>query len=258
MENNDEKIIRAAEKIIKSKHLVAFTGAGISVESGIPPFRGAEGLWSKYDPQVLDLGYFHQYPLNSWKVIKEIFYDFFGNAQPNAAHQALAELEKMKLLKSVITQNIDNLHQAAGNTVVHEFHGNSHKLVCTKCRRHFGLTEINLETLPPKCINCNGLIKPDFIFFGEGIPPEAYQASHIAAGKADVFIIIGSTGEVSPANKIPIHAKNTDATIIEVNPENSRYTHFITDIHIKGKAGEIMTKLMEQIRKLNTINSYEK
>lgn len=247
MENSDKKIILAAEKIINSKHLVAFTGAGISVESRIPPFRGAEGLWSKYDPQVLDLGYFHQHPLASWNVIKEIFYDFFGTARPNAAHDALAELEKMGVLKCVITQNIDNLHQAAGNTVVHEFHGNSHKLVCTKCKRHFELAEINLEVLPPKCVHCNSLIKPDFIFFGEGIPMQAYQASLVAAEKADVLIIIGSTGEVSPANQIPIHAKNTNATIIEVNPENSRYTHFITDIHLKGKAGEMMTKLMDQI-----------
>ena len=247
MGNSDEKIVRAAEKIVGAKHLVAFTGAGISVESGIPPFRGEEGLWSKYNPEVLELSHFHKYPLASWTVIKEIFYDFFVEALPNVAHQALAELEKNGLLKCVITQNIDNLHQAAGNTVVHEFHGNSHKLVCTKCKRHFTLAEVNLDVLPPKCANCGGLIKPDFIFFGEGIPSEAYQASHIAAGKADVFVIIGSTGEVSPANHIPVHAKNTGATIIEVNPENSKYTNFITDIHLKGKAGEIMAKLMEQI-----------
>ncbi len=247
MENSDNKISQAADKIMNSRHLVAFTGAGISVESGIPSFRGEDGLWSKYDPQVLELSHFHQYPLESWTVIKEIFYDFFGEARPNPAHVVLADLEKSGLLKCVITQNIDNLHQTAGNTVVHEFHGNSHNLVCTKCKRHFGLAEVNLDVLPPKCGLCQGLLKPDFIFFGEGIPQQAYQASHIAAEKADVFLIIGSTGEVSPANQIPVHAKNTGATIIEVNPEKSRYTSYITDIHLKGKAGEIMTKLMEQI-----------
>jgi len=248
MDNFDEKIILAANSIVNSKHLVAFTGAGISVESGIPPFRGEDGLWSKYDPVVLELSYFHRYPLDSWKVIKEIFYDFFGKATPNAAHKALATLEKMELLKSVITQNIDNLHQAAGNTIVHEFHGNSHRLVCTKCSRHFGLAEIDLNKLPPKCLNCQGLIKPDFIFFGESIPMMAYQASLVAAEKADVFVIIGSTGEVSPANQIPFRAKSAGATIIEINPENSRYTNFITDIHLKGKAGEVMIKLMQQIQ----------
>ena len=254
MESINEKIISAATAIIKSKHLVAFTGAGVSVESGIPPFRGEEGLWSKYDPQVLELSHFHRYPHESWVVIKEIFYDFFGKAKPNAAHIALARLEKMGILKSLITQNIDNLHQEAGNAIVHEFHGNSHKLICTKCSRHFALDEIKLEVLPPKCVNCNSLIKPDFIFFGEGIPVTAYQASHKAAELSDVFLIIGSTGEVSPANQIPIHAKNTGALIIEVNPENSRYTNFITDIHLKGKAGEIMNTLMEEVQqKLKTI-----
>jgi NAD-dependent deacetylase len=237
----------AAEIIAKSNHLVAFTGAGISVESGIPPFRGSEGLWSKYDPIVLELGYFHQNPRESWEVIKEIFYDFFGKAKPNRAHLALAKLEAMGLLKCVITQNIDNLHQAAGNTVVHEFHGNSQKLICTSCARHYEVVELILDVLPPLCLDCNSLIKPDFIFFGEGIPPAAHNASVKAAREADVLLIIGSTGEVMPANQIPSLAKQTGAKIIEVNPESSRYTDFVTDIHLKGKAGDVMRELLEQI-----------
>lgn len=237
----------AAEIIAKSNHLVAFTGAGISVESGIPPFRGSEGLWSKYDPIVLELGYFHQNPRESWEVIKEIFYDFFGKAKPNRAHLALAKLEAMGLLKCVITQNIDNLHQAAGNTVVHEFHGNSQKLICTSCARHYEVVELIFDVLPPLCLDCNSLIKPDFIFFGEGIPPAAHNASVKAAREADVLLVIGSTGEVMPANQIPSLAKQTGAKIIEVNPESSRYTDFVTDIHLKGKAGDVMRELLEQI-----------
>ncbi len=250
MQNQDNKLELAAGYIKNARHLVAFTGAGISVESGIPPFRGDDGLWSKYDPQVLDLGYFHQNPLESWEVIKEIFYDFFGNAQPNPAHIALAQLEKMGILKCVITQNIDNLHQAAGNTIVHEFHGNSQKLVCTKCSKHYEVSEINFEKLPPLCVDCNSLIKPDFIFFGEGIPPDAYNASLKAAEAADVFIIIGSTGEVMPASQIPVVAKQTGAKIIEVNPESSRYTNSITDIHLQGKAGQILTELLEKVEEV--------
>jgi len=247
MKNIENNIALAGKAIQNSKYMVAFTGAGISVESGIPPFRGAEGLWSKYDPQVLELGYFYAYPFDSWVVIKEIFYDFFGKAHPNAAHLALAALEKKGILKEVITQNIDNLHQEAGNTIVHEFHGNSHQLVCTKCSKHFALKEVNLDKLPVKCPQCSGLLKPDFIFFGEGIPMEAYSDSQKAAEKADVFLIIGSTGEVSPANQIPMLAKQTGSLLIEINPEPSRYTNYITDVYLPGKAGEIMTRLMAEI-----------
>lgn len=247
MHQQGSKIHLAAQLIYNSKHLVAFTGAGISVESGIPPFRGSEGLWSKYDPKVLEIGYFHQHPKASWEVIKEIFYDFFGNAKPNAAHLALARLEEMGILKCVITQNIDNLHQAAGNAIVHEYHGNSQKLVCTFCAKHYEVADLNFDVLPPLCVECNRLIKPDFIFFGEGIPPGAHNASLNAAEAADVLLIIGSTGEVMPANQIPILAKQTGAKIIEVNPGSSRYTDFVTDIHLKGKAGDVMKELLDKI-----------
>ena len=248
MMNQPEEQIKAAAGLIRSsRYLVAFTGAGISVESGIPPFRGPEGLWSKYDPIVLDLDYFYRNPLESWKVIKEIFYDFFGQARPNAAHLALAQLEKAGILKSIITQNIDNLHQEAGNTVVYEFHGNSRKLICTSCGRHYAAGDVSLQALPPKCKACNNLLKPDFIFFGESIPTEAYTSSVKAAENADVFLIIGSTGEIMPASQIPHIAKQTGAGIIEINPETSRYTNSITDIHLKGKAAEVMQKLMTDL-----------
>ncbi len=243
------KIKKAADFISNSSYLVAFTGAGISVESGIPPFRGADGLWSRYNPETLELNYFYRYPAESWVVIKEIFYDFFGKAQPNPAHLALAKLEKMGLLKSVITQNIDNLHQAAGNTVVYEFHGNSQRLVCMNCNSHYPASAITLDTLPPACSLCDGLLKPDFIFFGERIPMDAYSFSMNAAERCDVMLIIGSTGEVMPANQIPPVAKRNDAVIIEVNPEPSRYTSAITDIHLEGRAGDIMTLLLELVEK---------
>jgi len=124
---------QAADALRRAKRAVAFTGAGISVESGIPPFRGPDGLWSRYDPQVLDLSYFHAHPLESWQVIKEIFYDYFGRARPNEAHKALARLEQAGYLQGVITQNIDNLHQEAGSRHVVEYHGTSRYLTCTAC-----------------------------------------------------------------------------------------------------------------------------
>ncbi len=241
---------KAAEVLRRSKYTIAFTGAGISVESGIPPFRGENGIWNKYDPATLELGFFYENPLESWNVIKQLFYDFFGNAESNTAHQVLAEMEEKGLLKSVITQNIDNLHQQAGSKVVHEFHGNSQKMVCLQCRTYYIPTDIDLDNLPPRCAKCDGLIKPDFIFFGEGIPPDAYQKSVEAASLAEVVIVIGSTGEVMPAAQIPYHAKQHGATIIEVNPELSNFTNSVTDIFLEGKATEIMGKLKDELFKV--------
>jgi len=241
----DIKINQAAELLKSSKFTTAYTGAGISVESGIPPFRGEEGLWSKYDPRYLELDFFLSHPEKSWEVIKQIFYDFFGTAKPNDAHLALAEMEKRGVLHRIITQNIDNLHQEAGSQQVFEFHGNSMKLVCLACTRVFSYGAVGLDELPPRCPNCQGLLKPDFIFFGEAIPQEPLAASYEAANISDVFLIIGTTGEVMPANQIPPLAKQQGAKIIEVNPEKSNYTDRITDIFLQGKAGEIMIKLNE-------------
>ncbi|MCD4697584.1 MAG: NAD-dependent deacylase [Bacteroidales bacterium] len=238
----NEQIIEASEILKRSKHAICFTGAGISVESGVPPFRGENGIWSQYDPATLELNFFHQNPAESWLVIRELFYKFFGNAKSNAAHIALAKFEKEGLLKCIITQNIDNLHQQAGSNKVYEFHGNSQKLVCTKCGESFVPGDIDFDNLPPYC-QCNGLIKPDFIFFGEGIPAEAYQQSVAAANKSDVVIIVGSTGEVMPAAQIPYLAKQNGAFIIEVNPDKSNFSETITDLHLKGKAGEVLSEM---------------
>jgi NAD-dependent deacetylase len=232
-------IEKAAEIIRNSKYTIAFTGAGISVESGVPPFRGANGIWSKYDPRTLELGFFHEYPRESWMVIRELFYNFFGNAKANKGHLTLAGLEKLGLVKCVITQNIDNLHQQAGSREVYEFHGNSQKLVCLKCRSYLAPKDIDFEKLPPYC-KCSGLIKPDFIFFGENIPMEAYQKSVDAANNADVVIVVGSTGEVMPAAHMPYIARQNGAIIIEVNPERSKFTGSITDVHLAGQAGEVL------------------
>lgn len=243
----DALINRASVILQKSFYAAAFTGAGISVESGIPPFRGPEGLWSKYDPQVLDIDFFHSHPDVSWTVIKEIFYDFFGKANPNKAHFALAKMEKAGILKSIITQNIDNLHQEAGSNNVIEFHGSSHSLVCTSCGKKYNIDEIDLNKIPVICPECGGILKPDFVFFGEGIPTDAYQRSYDIVSKCDVLLIIGTTGEIMPASQLPFVAKTNGATIIEVNTNPSNYTDKITDIFLQGKATDIMVKLLKAI-----------
>jgi NAD-dependent deacetylase len=236
----------ATKLIANATHLIAFTGAGISVESGIPPFRGVEGLWNRYDPRSLEIGYFHAHPREAWEVIREIFYDHFGTAEPNDAHRALAVLEQRGMLRAVITQNIDNLHQKAGSSTVIEFHGNSQQLLCLSCGARRPATEADISQLPPHCA-CGGVLKPDFVFFGEMIPEEASARAFQEAKLADVLLLIGTTGEVMPANMVPDEAKRNGAAIIEVNTEPSLHTHRITDVFLQGNATEVMNALLREL-----------
>ena len=237
-----DEIKEAAKRIRNSKRLVAFTGAGISVASGIPPFRGPDGLWSKYDPSCFDIDYFLAHPKESWKLIKEIFYGFLKDIKPNPAHYALA-----KLNCPVITQNIDNLHQVAGSKDVVEYHGTAETLVCLNCGKRFKRGEIDFEKDVPTCPECNGLLKPDFVFFKEPIPKEAFDRSIELAKECDTMLVIGTTGEIMPASRIPYIAKMDGAFIIEVNINPSNYTYEITDIFLQGKAEEVLPKLVEEV-----------
>jgi NAD-dependent deacetylase len=230
--------IKAAASLIRSaKYLTAFTGAGISVESGIPPFRGEGGLWSKYDPRMLELDNFLAHPETAWPVIREIFYDNFGKARPNKAHEVLAAWEGQGLLKTLITQNIDNLHYLAGSRNIVEFHGNSRLLVCLACGQRVEAGPALLKTLPPRC-SCGGVYKPDFVFFGEGIPQSAHARSQDAARRTDVMLVVGSTGEVYPAALVPRWALEAGAKIIEINPAASEFTSSVSDIRVPLKAAE--------------------
>lgn len=246
--NCSDRIEDAARLICGSQRVTAFTGAGISVESGIPPFRGEGGLWNTYDASLLELDNFKRYPRESWELILELFYRHFGQARPNPAHYALARMEEQNLLQAIITQNIDNLHQQAGSKTVYEFHGSTQRLICLACEEHFQCDEISFDVLPPRCPHCAGLIKPDIIFFGEAIPEPANTLSFREAGLSDLFIIIGSTGEVYPAALIPEMAKQNGAKIIEINIEASSYTDRITDIFLQGKASQIMNELWNRCR----------
>jgi len=240
-----DRIVQAARLLAVARHVTVFSGAGISVESGIPPFRGPGGLWSRVDPGFIEIEYFRRQPEKSWLRIKEIFYDFFGRAGPNTAHFGVAALEKAGLVKAVITQNIDNLHQGAGSREVIEFHGNSQWLVCLDCLKREVVTLERLAALPPRCA-CGGLLKPDFIFFGEGIPEKTLQRSYQEASRADVFLVIGSSGEVMPACQIPPLAQARGAKIIEINPSESNFTPS-SDVFLQGKATEMVTGLIKEL-----------
>lgn len=239
---------QAAQRIRAAKHVVAFTGAGISVESGIPPFRGPNGLWNKYDPVFLEIEYFKTHPDVSWRVLKDVFYEHCRRATPNPAHLGLARMEAAGLLQAVVTQNIDNLHQDAGSRIVHEFHGTLATLLCLACFRRVPAREISLDHLPPACGTCGGLLKPDVVFFGEPIPDAAHDAAIREAEAADALLVIGSTGEVMPAALIPMAAKRSGAFVIEINPVRSRFTGQITDLFLQEKAGVAVTALLNELQ----------
>jgi len=248
---NHSLIQRAAKDILKSKKTVAFTGAGISVESGIPAFRGAQGLWKRYDPEeYAHIDAFHMDPGKVWLMIKEMF-ALIMTAKPNPAHLGLAELERMGLLASVITQNVDGLHQAAGNTNVIEFHGNHNTLSCLRCATKVDGSSLKLEDLPALCPSCSSLLKPDVVFFGEPIPWRAQVFSSSEAQSCTAMLVIGTSAVVYPAATIPITAKGRGATVIEINMEPTAMTDETSDYLIEGSAGEIIPAIVEEVKKLS-------
>ena len=238
---------RAAELVASAESLTAFTGAGVSVESGVPPFRGEGGIWDRWDPQVLEISYFYAHPEESWNAIREIFYATFEAAEPNDAHKTLAFWEEVGLLQAVITQNIDGLHERAGSKKVIQYHGNSNYLVCTQTGRRYVATKELIEQRVPLS-EAGALLKPDFIFFGEGIPERAAQEAEQYSRESDVMIVIGTTGEVYPAALMPRVAKENGATLIEVNTEESAYTPALTDIYLQAKASEALPRLNHLIQ----------
>jgi NAD-dependent deacetylase len=239
--------------MVEARYLSGFTGAGISVESGIPPFRGKNGLWNKYDPALFEINYFLDHPEDSWKLLIKLFYDTFEKAVPNRAHEVLAELEHRDILKALITQNIDSLHYRAGSRKIVEYHGNSRTLICTRCSKTTPATPDILKQIPPYC-RCSGLLKPDFVFFGEEIPLRAVRKSERIAEKTDVMLVVGTTGQVYPAAYIPQSAKQSGAKIVEVNPEPSDYTDHVTNILLQGKAAEILDELSISIDRFSDLS----
>lgn len=240
-------IKEAAKLITQSGKTVALTGAGISVESGIDPFRGEAGIWKKYKPEeYATIDAFMANPTKVWKMLKELSATI-TNAQPNQAHKALAELETMGKLSTIITQNVDGLHQKAGNTHVIELHGNNRQLKCLDCEQIHPASRDKIEKIPPRC-SCGGILRPDVVFFGEPLPADAIHYASQQALAADLMLVIGTSAIVYPAASIPILAKGAGARIIEINQEETSFTGTISDFLLKGKAGEIMSKLLKEIK----------
>jgi NAD-dependent deacetylase len=243
----NEQILKAASIMRRSRRTIVFTGAGLSVESGIPPFRGSDGVWAIQNPLLLHIGFFYDHPKECWGFIKRTFYDVIEKARPNQAHHAIAELEREGYVHAVVTQNFDNLHQDAGSRMVYEYHGTIKKLQCLSCQKRFFRETIDLEDLPPYCPECGGILKPDMVFFGEPIPEEMNRASFREAENAEVMLLVGTTGTIMPAAYIPRAAKDGGAFIIEVNVSETAFTQTLTDIFLSGLATQIMTRLARSI-----------
>jgi len=246
----DELIKKAAEDLSGAKMVTALTGAGISVESGIPPFRGKGGLWEKYDPmEVAHIDAFLQNPTKVWTLLFKDMKEVLDKAKPSDSHKGLAKLEEFGILKTIITQNVDGLHQMAGNTDVIEFHGNMAWQRCMECDAHFKTSNVEITEIPPRC-DCGGILRPNAVLFGEMIPQEALWRSRQVATDCDVMLVIGTSAVVQPAALMPVVAKESGAKIIEINPESTLLTGDISDYLIKGSAGEVMNGILAQIEKM--------
>jgi NAD-dependent deacetylase len=242
----EERLREAARIIVNSRLTIALTGAGVSVESGIPDFRSAEGLWARYDPaEYATIEAFRRDPERVWNMLREME-ALVVNARPNPAHIGMGELERMGFLHHVITQNIDNLHQAGGSCNVIEYHGNSSTLTCIWCGKHYAIKDVEGEHTP-KC-SCSKPLKPDVVFFGESIPVEALNLSFELAHRAEAVLIVGTSALVSPANTIPVLARDRGAKLIEINRESTHLTESVTDVFLKGNAGDVITRLVEAVR----------
>jgi len=256
-----EQLDQVASIIASARNLVAFTGAGMSAESGIPTFRDPGGLWDRYDPDQLGTD-----GVATLGKITEQGRAFFQEmvatlerAKPNPGHLALAELERMGILRSVITQNIDNLHWEAGNTAVIEVHGNFYRLRCLTCGHTFKLKKgeelpsmakqmaeikgqdtLELSQLMPKC-QCGGLTRFDVVHFGE--PVQDFPEAEHAAQSCDVMLALGTSGVVTPAALLPGYAKRAGAKVIEINATGSYFPQ-IADYAIVAKTGEALPEIV--------------
>jgi NAD-dependent deacetylase len=253
-----ERIEDAAARIAAARHVVALTGAGLSVESGIPPFRGPGGLWTKHgEPPLNGWQEFLRDPRAAWEArlhprgpMKELW-DTLQRAVPNPGHRALAALERMGILRCLITQNVDDLHRAAGSEALAEIHGNYTLVRCIECTRRWPRDEVSLASLPPLCPFCGGILKSDTVSFGEPIPGDVLQRCFAATDSCDLMIVAGTSATVYPAAQFPLTVGERGGTLIEINPYASELTPLCA-VSLRAPAGEVLPHLvarLEQIRR---------
>lgn len=232
-----------AGRLGEAERFVFVTGAGMSRESGIPTFRGKEGLWRNHDPaRLATIDAFLEDPALVW----EWYHSRRRNiltAEPNAGHGAIATLERHRRV-AVLTQNIDGLHQRAGSTRVLELHGNIVSVRCTECGFSDG-AGANLAGLPPRC-GCGGVLRPDVVWFGEPLPQDVWAAAAVEAGSCDVMVVVGTSLVVSPANTLPLHARQNGSLLIEINPEETVMSQEM-DLSVRGTAASVLPELLRLV-----------
>jgi len=252
----EEGLETAARLVVDSKHVVALVGAGHSVESGIPPFRGPGGLWTKYgEPDMLGYERFTRDPKKWWEEMSDSsgpmreLIDALAQAKPNPGHYALADLERMGQLQHIITQNIDNLHQEAGSKAITEIHGSRVKLRCIGCNTRWPVAGFTIEELPPKCPECGGMVKSDTVLFGEPIPRDALEECIRQSSMCTCMLLVGTSGVVYPAAGFPQDVKMAGGKLIEINPNETALTP-LCDIILRAPAGTSLPMLVERVRQL--------
>jgi NAD-dependent deacetylase len=247
-------IERAALVLTEARSVVALTGAGLSVESGIPPFRGPGGLWTKHgEPPMNGYERFLADPRRAWEErlsargpMRELW-ETLRRAQPNAGHRALADLETAGVLDFLITQNVDDLHRQAGSRKVAEIHGNYTLVRCLECGRRSPLDSVSLVELPPRCGECGGILKSDTVSFGEPIPTDVLALCFEVTERCDCMLVAGTSATVYPAAQFPITIRERGGSLIEINPYESELTPFCT-ISIRAAAGEALPLLAARVR----------
>lgn len=251
----DARLRQALDLVLRSRRTAALAGAGMSAESGIPTYRGAGGLWNNGGPPPL-LAYreFLDDPAGWWRQRLDAeqqpghpIYEMkqaVDQAQPNAGHYALAEMERRGWLDCIITQNVDGLHTLAGSRAVVEIHGNRNYLRCLQCGRRTPRGDAPPVRLPPLCADCGGVLKPDTVMFGEPIPPAALEAGQRDAAQCEVMLLLGTSGTVQPAARLPLLARESGAALIEINPETTPLTPWCA-VKLPGPAGVALRHLLQ-------------
>ena len=236
-------------RLLGAERITVFTGAGVSAESGVPTFRGNEGLWKKFKPEELaNLSAFMKNPDLVWEWY-EARRRIIGSVQPNAGHRALADMERLVSSCTLITQNVDNLHRRAGSRNVVELHGNIERNYCLACGAVYTGADLPHTGGVPRCsrAGCNGLIRPDVVWFGEMLPEDEWEGAVRASASADVFFSVGTSAVVYPAASLPMMAKQQGAWLVEINPEQTTLTPS-ADLFLQGLSGELLPSSVNALK----------
>jgi len=236
---DEEEVARAAETLRSAQRVVAFTGAGVSAESGVPTFRGAGGLWEGQAVEELasPRGFFAD-PVKVWRFYEERRRNL-ASARPNPAHHVLAGWQERFPQYAVVTQNVDGLHQAAGARGVLELHGSIWRVRCLGCGREREERTVPLSQVPPLCPECGTMERPAVVWFGEFLPEMVMAAAFAAIERCEVLVVVGTSAVVYPAAGFVEIASTVGAKVIEVNPEASGMAHF-ADVALRGPAGQLL------------------